>query len=97
MLGAPPKDRGMGYLVYLKCWALNLRPSMVYPKVLHVRTLCLGGSNGPTWVHLPRTASGAPLQKRTGREAGRCASTLIILRSLENSSTATCSARRPLG
>ena len=29
-------------MIYLKYWTLNLRPLMVYPKALYLRTLVLG-------------------------------------------------------
>ena len=40
------------YLVYLKYWTLNLRPLMVYPKVLYIQTLSSGECEGANLVVL---------------------------------------------
>ena len=44
-----PDDKLWMYLVYLKFWALNRRPLMVYPKLLSVRTLSSKAIDAAPW------------------------------------------------
>ena len=50
-----PHDKVRRYLVYLKYWTLNLRPLMVYPKVLFPPNFIIQGQQ----EHLPCIAAGS--------------------------------------